>query len=286
MTGHDLAAIRTLAALLDDLEKVRIMNGNRVGAAEREHGESFPHLLVIQDDLLALEHRAEIELKRAWRRHPLAPWARTVKGLGEKSIARLIAEIGRPSIGSVGHWETTSDGATTIADSTKLTLRRFWVVDDEFDRTVGQLWQYVGVGDPSRSRIPKNATQEELLKRGRPRAKKQMYLIAEALKKQTCLAHRRRRAEIQGWQPPPPDCTCREEGLYRAVYDARRVATSERLHVAACPQCRAKPGEPWRPGHREADALRIVQKALLKDMWRADRLLRGFSVDVELEAVA
>jgi hypothetical protein len=92
-----LATIKTLGELLDDLEATRIANGNRIGALEREHGEALPHLDVIQKQLKVAEHLAELELKRVWRKHPLAPWAKQFHGVGEKSIARLIANVGDPA---------------------------------------------------------------------------------------------------------------------------------------------------------------------------------------------
>lgn len=91
-----LDTIRTLGRLLDDLERVRIMNSNRIAALERDYGEALPHLDVIQGELKRIEHQAELELVRAWRRHPLARWAQAQRGVGEKSVARLIAEIGDP----------------------------------------------------------------------------------------------------------------------------------------------------------------------------------------------
>ena len=142
------ALIRTLGALLDDLEQVRIMNGNRVAALEREYGSSLPHLDVIAKQLRQVEHEAELELIRAWRRHPLAPWAKSVKGVGEKSIARLVAHIGDP-------------GARP---------------------NVAKLWAYCGVGDPARKRR-KGMTQEEAFALGNPAAKKQCWLIGEAFVK-------------------------------------------------------------------------------------------------------
>ena len=71
-------------------------------------------------------------------------------------------------------------------------------------------------------------------------------------------------------------CIKQAESPYRAVYDARRAATEGRLHAAPCVRCgpSGKPaaeGTPWSKGHQHADALRIVSKAILKDLWRAAR---------------
>lgn len=143
-----LLTIKTLGNLLDDLERVRIMNGNRVAALEREYGSSLPELDVIAGQLRAVEHEAELNLKRAWRKHPLAKWATDYPGIGEKLIARLIAEIGDP-----GEREN-----------------------------VAKLWAYCGVGDPARKRRS-GMTQEEAFKLGNPAAKKLCWLIGESFVK-------------------------------------------------------------------------------------------------------
>jgi hypothetical protein len=152
-----LRNLRTLGSLLDDLELARIQNGNRIGALQREFGDALPQLLVIDQQVQAVEHTAELELVRMWRAHPLAPWAKNYRGLGEKSIARLIAVIGDPNL------RPTENGYEP--------------------RTVAQLRAYCGHGDPNRSHKRKGMTQAELFKAGNPEAKKRVYLIAEAMLK-------------------------------------------------------------------------------------------------------
>jgi hypothetical protein len=143
-----LLNIRTLGNLLDDLERVRIMNTNRIGALERDFGASLPALDLVQQHLAAVEHEAELELKRMWRKHPLRKWANDYPGVGEKLIARLIAEIGDPG-----------------------------------DRpNVAKLWAYCGLGDPARKRKT-GMTQEEAFKLGNPKAKKLCWLIGESFVK-------------------------------------------------------------------------------------------------------
>jgi hypothetical protein len=260
VTDRSLETIRTLGRLLDDIERVRIMNSNRIGALERAHGESLPHLLEIKNPLDQAEHLAELELVRAWRKHPLAPWAKGIRGVGEKSIARLIAEIGDPAIGTLGHWETSvsTNGATADAESNDddAPKNREWIIDEEFERTVSQLWAYCGVGDPARNRIPKGAVQSDLLKRGKPRAKKQLYLIGTSLLKSGI----RGGEAISDW------------GQF---YMDARVKYSERIHDAACPPCHAAAGDPWKPGHQHMAALRLMEKHFLKELWKQARTLRG-----------
>lgn len=278
--SSSLETIRTLGRLLDDLERVRIMNSNRIGALERVYGEALPHLTEIAEPLNQAEHLAELELVRTWRKHPLAPWAKEARGVGEKSIARLIAEIGDPSIGTKGHWETTTteeampeadtqsvdaseNGASDESDAqaTSAPKNRTWVIDENFDRSVSQLWSYCGVGDPARSRIPKGAVQADLLKRGKPRAKKQMYLIATGMLKAG--VRRDEEGEASGISP------------WGEKYLKARVHYANHVHEAPCPPCHAQAGDPWKPGHQHMAALRKLEKEFLKALWREARRLRG-----------
>jgi hypothetical protein len=62
----------------------------------------------------------------------------------------------------------------------------------------------------------------------------------------------------------------------RELYDTRKAATEGRVHVAPCVRCGpsghpGQPGSPWSAAHRHADALRIVSKWLLREMWEASR---------------
>jgi hypothetical protein len=63
---------------------------------------------------------------------------------------------------------------------------------------------------------------------------------------------------------------------YRRVYEARRRVTLNRVHAEPCVRCGpsghpAQAGSPWSDAHRHADALRIVGKAILRDLWLAAR---------------
>ncbi len=231
---QELAAIRTLGNLLDDTEKLRIMNGNRIGAIERTYGSSLPTLDLSQKALGQLEHQVRLDICRAWRKHPLAPWAKGVRGLGELSIARLIATIGDPYIATPHHWE---DGVC--------------VEDEQRPRTVSQLCQFCGVGNPNLKRA-KGMTQAEAFKLGNPRAKKQLYLIAGSFLK----------------------------AGNRDVYDAARAEYAERKHERPCPQCHAIAGDPWRDGHKHMAAMRKVEKRFLRDLWLAARALHPEGVIV------
>ncbi len=238
-----LLTIKTLGNLLDDLERVRIMNDNRIGALEREHGPSLdglsqlPELDVIAEQLRAVEHVAELNLKRAWRQHPLAPWAAAYPGIGEKLIARLIAEIGDPARKPLdGGGQPRNENQSRLASTV--------------ERTVGQLWAYCGIGDPARKR-KSGMTQEEAFKLGNPKAKKLCWLISDSFVKVN-------------------------RGPGRERYDEARAKYAERVHATACVRCGpsgkpAAPGSPWSLKHQHEAAKRYAVKQFLKELWIASR---------------
>lgn len=250
--------LATLAALLDDIEGNRKAHANRVRILTADEpdedgvirgfglDESHPAVGILSglgDQLAALEHQTVLALQRAMRQHPLAPWQKQAKGVGEKQLARLLASIGDPYL-------------RTMPDGT------------EQPRTVSQLWAYCGLhnlptgqqasvtqapfaggattssGSTKRfampTRSPSAPGSHTAAKRAKgvkanwsTDAKTRAYLIATSIVKQT-------------------------SSPYRAIYDARRERTAE-THPD------------WMPGHSHNDALRIVSKAILRDLWRAAR---------------
>lgn len=234
--------LATLAALLDDIEGNRKAHANRVRILTTDEpdedgvirgfglDETHPAVGILTglgDQLADLEHQTILALQRAMRKHPLAPWQKQAKGVGEKQLARLLASVGDPYL-------------RTMPDGT------------EQARTVSQLWAYCGLhnlpsGQPdagAQSIAAAGATtspgSHTAAKRAKgvkanwsTDAKTRAYLIATSIVK----------------QPTSP---------YRAIYDARREHTAE-THPD------------WTPGHSHNDALRIVSKAVLRDLWRAAR---------------
>lgn len=169
-----------------------------------------------------LEHDAERNLTRALRAHPLGPWVRERKGVGEKQGGRLIAVIGdpymRPPI-------LLDDGS--------------W--DPARPRTVAELWAYYGLKPGQRRKRGEKANWSAT---GKMRA----WNVAGSMLKAGS----------------------------REAYDKRKAATEDRVHGGECVRCGpsgkpAQPGTPWSDGHRHADALRIVSKKVLKDLWREAR---------------
>lgn len=227
--------LRIWAEMFNDAQLQRIAATNRAERGGVDPGLYLPYLEMQE----RAEHVAKLGMVRCYRRvvpAPIRAWQKTQPGIGDHTLARLLGHLGHPVYATPHHWEGTGSKRTLIAD-------------EPYDRTIGQLWQYCGHGDPAR-RVRKGITADELAGLGKPDLKMIVHLIAEACMKQKD----------------------REGADYRDVYDARRLATLERLHAAPCIRCgpSGKPaaeGSPWSKAHQHADALRIVGKELLRDLW-------------------
>lgn len=259
-----------LASQLDAVEDLRKATENRLRQATRsvedKDGEIRGLGLPDNDPAVAatrttleglkkLEHATVLDLQRAMRRHPLGAWQKRQIGVGEKQLARLLAAIGDP------YWNTLHNRPRTVSE--------LWAYCGLHTLPLGQMGSdnhpYAAEGNQPADRAPdqgRTDTQGTSV-RGAARRKKgqranwsteaktRAYLIAES-------------------------CTKQARSPYREVYDKRRAATADKIHDRPCPQCNGAGktdliASPWRPGHQHADALRIVSKAILKDLWIASR---------------
>jgi len=158
----DLSAplLRFQAELLSDLERIRIANENRLRQLTRtdadkdeetrgfglpEDHHSVVQLRAIVDGTTELEKIAEKTLRAELRLHPMYPWIKEQKGIGDKQGARLLASVGDP----------------------------YWHAAEDRPRLVSELWQYAGHGDPLRSRR-KRGQQVQYS----PDAKMRLYLVS------------------------------------------------------------------------------------------------------------
>lgn len=234
-----------LADVLDDLEKVRIANENRVRQLTRteddEDGENRGHGLTLDNPMVKklvtsvealaqAEHDATLNLQRSMRTHPLGPWVKAQAGVGEKQAARLLATIGDP------YWNDLHDRP----------------------RTVSELWAFCGYAV--------HAGHAQARRRGERSnwsadAKMRTYLIAVSCVKQSA-----------------------ERSKYRRVYDEGRAKYADALHPHDCKRCgpAGKPalaGSPLSAGHQHNRAIRLISKELLKDLWIASRDLYNAKED-------
>lgn len=256
------------ADVLDDLERVRIANENRLRQLTRAETDSdginrgfglpadhpdVARLAALVDGLGQAEHQAELNLRRLLRRHPLGPWSKAARGVGEKQAARLLASIGDPYIRP----------QHTLQDGT---------VEPARPRRVSELWSYTGYGD-----VTRQVRRRGERVRWNPTAKKFGFLVAESCMKQLvppCHVVKGDKGEylhavhVDG-------CAC---SPYRVVYDAGRDRYRDTIHPSECVRCGpkghpAETGSPRSAAHQQQCALRLATKAFLRDLWREARRL-------------
>lgn len=264
-------ALAFAADILDDLEKVRIANENRLRQLTRsvedsdgevrgfgldESAPEVARLAALVDGLAKLEHDAELELKRALRKHPLGPWVKNARGIGDKQGGRLIAAIGDP------YW---CDGYTK-RDGTEV---------PEGPRTVSRLWAYCGLHVVGQTTIAAQSNRADDAQEGGPGPAR----LATQNTNAGVAAHRQR-GQHANWSATAKMraylvavSIVKAGGPYREVYDQARAKYDGALHEVECKRCGpsgkpAQPGSPVSAGHQHARALRAVSKAVLKDLWR------------------
>lgn len=238
------------ADVLDDLERVRVANENRLRQLTRSEEDSdgelrgfgfpadFPEVVrfaAVVEALAASEHQAQLNLKRILRKHPLGPWVGRTVGVGEKQAARLFAAIGDP----------------------------YWNAKYDRPRTVSELRSYCGWGD-ARAQVRRKGQKN----RWSDTAKKRAWVIAQSCVKQ--LRKPCHKPDGRSWAEHVDGCAC---SPYRLVYDDCRRKYAGTVHDIECVRCGpsgapAQPGSPRAPGHQEAMAYRAVAKEVLKDLWR------------------
>jgi len=160
------------AEILNDLEAIRIANSNRLATLTRvgldadgktrgfglnEDHPSVAQLAALVADLATAEKRAQRNLERTMRAHPLGPWLADCRGIGDKQGARLLAAIGDP------YWHNQRDNP----------------------RSVSELWSYCGMNvwiDENGMGVAPYRSRNRTLNWS-PDARKRVWLIAESVMK-------------------------------------------------------------------------------------------------------
>lgn len=254
-----LIEIRFLCRLLDDIEKTRIANDNRADSITRIMGVpasvAIPHFYDLTIQIAKIEQDTIKLIEEVWKEHPLAEWQNNYLGLGAKSAARLISIIDDPTIGTVGYWENEGEP------------NRRWVITGVFQRNIGKLWAYCGIGDPERTLYP-SISQEDMLRLGNPYAKKQVWVITNSLVRLAGPTEKR--------NSPP--------SILRAHYEFVKNKNEKAVHDKICVRCgsKGKPaqiGSPLSDGHKDGRARRETGKEFLRHLWiAADEIKRKLGV--------
>jgi hypothetical protein len=253
-----------LADVLDDLERTRIANENRLRQLTRTETDSDgeergfgltldqPQVAALADVVAALgklEHQSTLNLQRAVRKHPLGPWVKATIGVGEKQGARLLAAIGDP------YWNTLHNRPRLVSELWAYCGLHVLPAAHRSDEAQGRSGSGGKQGDPGHNtgalQAPAVGVAPTRARGQRANwsttAKTRAYLVAES-------------------------CIKQARSPYRAVYDDGRKKYTEAVHVAPCRRCgpSGKPaaeGTQLSAGHQHARAMRLVMKAVLKDLW-------------------
>ena len=242
-----------LADILDDLERTRIANENRLRQLTRTATDKDGHdrgfgltvdmpevatVAAVVESISALERQATLTLKRGLRTHRLGPWVKATVGVGEKQGARLLAAIGDP------YWNTLHDRPRTVSELWAFSGYHVLRGGDPGHIVHDTHEPFAGVA-PSRTKGQKSNWSSA--------AKMRAYLVAEACMKQ-------------------------RTSPYRVVYDVTRAKYADAVHGLNCRRCgpAGKPalvGSALSDGHKHARALRAVAKEVLRDLWRESKRL-------------
>ena len=238
-------ALALCADVVDDLEKVKIANQNRLRTLtmDGEHGQGLtldnPDVKRLADIVAALdatEHQAVLNLQRVMRKHPLGGFVKNSKGIGEKQAARLLASIRDP------YWNDLHDRPRKLRE-----LYRFCGMD-----VVGTSAQVIIEGHQSYGAGVAPSKQRGERVHWSPDARMRLWLIAS---KCVMVGH---------------------GGPYRAKYDEGRAKYADAVHSEDCRRCgpKGKPalaGSPLSAGHQSARAIRLVAKQILSDLYNESK---------------
>ena len=243
----------TLAQTLQDYETLRIAEEHRLrifstpsdvpdedgvcrGFGYAEDSDEVQVVKGLIDPLKDLEHRTVLSLQKRMRVNPIWPYFKDVKGVGEKTLARLMACIGDPYL------RPLDDGSYT-------------------SRTVSQLWAYCGMHTmPNKDgEIIAAKRMKGVQANWNTEAKTRLFLLSQNLLRQGIRKDK--------------------DGNQFAVTPYGQLYLDRRAHTAVThPE--------WNPGHGLNDALRIMGKELLKQLWRAAREIHtGIPMDVDTSKV-
>lgn len=240
--------LRANAESLNDIERTRIGAENRLRSFEQgmadQSDRGLDTLRVTVDGLVAVEKRTINALEDLLQATPFWDWTNDTRGLGTKTVSRLIGAIGdpymRPQIVDVDTGEILEDSRPR--------------------RGPAELWAYCGyhVIDGQRPRRKRGVQAN-----WNSEAKMRAFLCAEGCVKSGGSKYR------EVYEDAREVAATKVHG-HQCQNSKRPPAKSNGCGTQANPEWGA-PGSPWRPGHQDAYAKGIVAKEILKDLWLMGR---------------
>lgn len=220
------------ADVVGDLEIVRIANQNRLrtltATDETGHGLTVDHPDVAQ----------------------LAAIVGAMKNAEEQAVKNLQKVM---KLHPLGPWVQAHKGVGEKQAARLLAVIRdpYWNDLHDRPRTVSELRSYCGLGD----------AKQQIRRRGQKSnwsddARKRVWLICDKVIQANCGKN----------SAKPNRC------VYAVIYDEAREAYAEAVHTDDCFRCGPKgkpalPGSPLSAGHQKGRAMRLMSKAILKDLW-------------------
>lgn len=247
----DLTWFRAASEGLSDAKKARIATVNRVKRGGTSDAIQAGRMIKLAEGTEKEYKQILMEQYRNQVPQHVRDWAAAIPCLGTGALfPRILGLLGHPRVAIPWMWENK-----TLVSA-----------GPPFERSLRQLWQYAGCGDPLR--VPrKNMSREELLACGkRTVIRPLLYTFSSSLVRM----HRRSEAVA--------------ESRYYKLLTAAKEEAGSRTHAIQCqnhkpPPMRSNgcgtvlhpewgaPGSPWRPGHIDMHAHRIIAKEFLRDLW-------------------
>lgn len=310
-------ALCLAADILDDLEKVRTANENRLRQLTRggvdderirsgkvasvadlppdkdgelrgfsldERHRDVARLAAMVEALKRIEHDATLQLQRQLRRHPLHGWVKAQRGVGEKQAARLLAAIGDPYVNS--------------AKGEPRTVSALWAYAGLHVLPASQYRRDVQGETAGRAQLPADRTWTDTHPFGVGGGGGDPGRSTCDTQSNTAgVAPKRQRGQRTNWsttaktrayliatsclkQLVKPCQAAGSEGQWRAVHHAGCVCSPYRVVYDRRRAHTATTHPDWSDGHSHQDALRVASKAILRDLWREAKEIH------ELRAVA
>jgi hypothetical protein len=279
--GYD--ELRMWAEMFADIDQEYTRQSNRVGVngdgeiVRPLNVDAGPYIVHLQA-LKALRHQIGLDLVRCYRKTvppSVIAWQRAEKGVGEHLMARLLGHLGPVDVATPKAWADNQAFDPSKPSSRTDNPKRVLIDQEPYRRSVSQLWAYCGVGDPTRKKRT-GMSQEDAFKLGNPRLRTILWLIVDHV----CMEPGRDIKELMASEDFGLGWVSDAKRRYRRIYEERRAETVKREHAGPCVRCgpSGKPapdGSPWSKGHQHADALRIVGKEILRDLWLAAEATGG-----------
>jgi hypothetical protein len=221
--------LKMKAESVDDLERIRIASENRLRQLTRDTVDSDGEE---RGYGLTLDH-PDVAIQAGVVEGLVTLEKQAIRGLEQALKKHALGPwIQHPSQKGIG-LKMAARLLSTVGDP-------YWNTLYDRPRKLSELWQYCGHGSASVKRKGQQVFWS-------PEAKMRVYLIAVSILKVGA-----------------PDL--------RQVYYDRKAETEGRPHAVVCVRCgpSGKPaqiGSPWSDGHRHADALRILGREFLRDLW-------------------